>query len=148
MGSIYKLFLAIIVLFFSYCELYCQTLCLKLDSIKVYYIPWSVTTPIAVEPERIIAGDYKEVTKLKSLTDSLVLAEFTEINIQNEKRRYEGGTSLDARMILILHIGKIVFQVCLNNFKSYTFLGYYYQFNTELIEWININITPCSVGPE
>jgi len=136
------------ILFFTFkSQIYSQELCLKLDSINVYYIPWNATTPIAVKSENIIDGHYKEVTSTKSIIDSLVLADFTKINIQNESKFYENGSSLDVRMVLILYLGKTALQVSLNNFKSYSFLGYNYQFSPELIAWIDTNITPCKLGP-
>lgn len=125
-----------ILLFINY-NTYGQDICLKLDSIKITYIPLNIVDPIIHLDEYDVKHFNRDFVNICIIKDSLSLLEqFTNIEF-NDVVYIEGD--MDTRLVIeVFSNGKIVMLLLMNNRKQFSFGGdskLLFE-NEKLFDWI------------
>ena len=119
-----------------------QRVCLKIDSIKVNYLPWSFHSKMSVSEEDLLAIDIPNLMKTKVLKDTLAINEFCKIKLIDStiSRPYK---TIDVRMLIKVFAESYTLTIAINERNmNYKISNYMYSWNKELIDWINKNVTP------
>lgn len=141
-----------ILLFFIYTpyNVYGQDICLKLDSIKITYIPLNIVDPIISLDEYDVKHFNKDYVHICIIKDSLSLLEqFTNIEFNDLVYIKE---YMDARLVIeIFSNGKIIMLLLMNNRKQFSFDGdsnFLFE-NKKLFDWIkNLSLENLTYYPE
>nr|WP_299205685.1 hypothetical protein [uncultured Brumimicrobium sp.] len=112
-------FILLIFIYTTY-NTYGQDICLKLDSIKITYIPLNIVDPIIHLNEYDVKHFNSDFVHICIIKDSLSLLEqFTNIEF-NDVVYIEGD--MDTRLVIeVFSNGKIVMLLLMNNRKQFSF---------------------------
>jgi hypothetical protein len=143
----------IILFSFSY-NVYGQSICQELDSIKITYIPLNIVDPIIYLDEYDVKHSNRDFVHICVIKDSLLLLEqFTNIAFNDLVYIEE---YMDARLVIeVFNNGKIVMLLLMNNRKQFSFdddSNLLFE-NEKLFDWIkslsleNLIYYPDNVPP-
>ena len=114
---------------------YSQNICIKIDSIKVYYLPWYLSTRLSLDEYEV--RNFKEnYLKKKVLLDSISIVEFSNINLSNNNLLTD-TEPLDIRMVIDIYFEKQFITIGLDRILYCNFLGETYSRNKDLNNWIS-----------
>ncbi|HLW30516.1 MAG TPA: hypothetical protein VKX29_06635 [Brumimicrobium sp.] len=116
---------------------YGQNICLKLDSIKITYIPLNIVDPIIYLDEYDVKHFNKDFVHICVIKDSLsILKQFTNIEFNDLVYMKE---YMDTRLVIeVFSNGKIVMLLLMNNKKQFSFnddSNHLFE-NEKLFHWI------------
>lgn len=114
-----------------------QNICLKLDSIKITYIPLNIVEPIIYLDEYDVKNFDKEFVHICIIKNSLlILKEFTNIEFNDLVYMKD---YMDTRLVIeVFSHGKIVMSLLMNSKKQFSFnddSNHLFE-NEKLSEWI------------
>jgi hypothetical protein len=140
----YKIVLLSIYIFLHTINCLSQNLCLRIDSIKIYSIPWNMRTVVSLEDDGVRNFDDSEfkninlnsIKKIKTIKDSSVILEFSKLNLNNPNEEITIN-DIDARMVVDIFINTKIFTLSLDGKRVYRYMGKYYIFSRELNTWID-----------
>ena len=111
-----------------------QNLCLNIDSIKVYSLPWIMKTTLGLDIEDVRLYRNEKGYSEYIVKDSIPLNEFSQINLYNSERL--PNTDLDIRMVIDVYAGGKIITVGLNSVLFYNFLNLNFYRNMDLNNWL------------
>lgn len=117
-----------------------QSVCIDVDSIKVYHVPWTLKTTMSWSDYEVRHSPEKILT-VSSVSDSSTIESFLESEILKSKiATYV--KSIDVRMVIDLYAkGEVILSISVDSDKYYSCLGVFYERNSLLIKWIEKNIS-------
>lgn len=118
-----------------------QTMCFKIDSLKIYYLPWTMRAKIALTEDDVRTYQKSKFFNIKVIKDSSTINKFCNINFVNNDK-ISTNKSLDVRMVIDAYAGKNTITINLDSFIFYRYLNQTYAKNWDLINWLNTYITP------
>ena len=117
---------------------YSQEISLKIDSVRISYVPWNLQTTISWDKSNLI--DNSEVyNKSIVIRDKNILLSLS--NALQKKQEDSIHRVLNTRMLIEVFTSEIVIDIILDPYARYSYNGLYFIRNKELIEWINTNVT-------
>jgi len=124
-----------------------QQLCLHIDSIKVYSLPWNLHTVIALDEQAVRNF---EITNLKKVNPKFekqikIFKDYESINgfvaIDLTKAHELKNKEIDARIVIDLYYTGGIISLPINAQQCYKYLGKSYNINISLDKWISKNIS-------
>ncbi len=116
-----------------------QTVCFRIDSIKVYYTDWNTTYPLELEEDDLrFLKDGKK--KIKVIKDSSVIQEFCKLQLYDSKKLIDYDYK-DIRIVIDLYIHGSPTTISINKSKEYFYFKKCFIRNEELLNWIKLNVT-------
>lgn len=132
-----KTWFIILIFIYTAYNIYGQNICLKLDSIKITYIPLNIVDPIIFLDKYDIKNFNKDYINVCNIKDSLlILEEFSNINLENLVYIKD---YMDARLIIeVFSSNKVVMTLLMDNKNQFSFDdGSNLLFeNEEMLDWI------------
>ena len=113
-----------------------QNICLKIDSLKVYYVPLMLKTTLTIGEADLRNFDPRFL-KIKIITHDSIIKKFSEIELQKLEFLLPKNRDIDCRILIDIHTGKTYLTLAFNNHLIYSFENLSYSRNKELIKWIN-----------
>jgi hypothetical protein len=137
------------IIFISCClNVTAQNLTFKIDSIKVYHLPLSMRTFLALNDYDVRHWDQKvmneEILKIHVIKDSLDIYSFTEITFMDTSNITTYQYSIDARIVIDIFMEKGILLSIVMDDKGYYILGNektQRSRNKKLIDWLKKYIT-------
>lgn len=137
------------IIFISCClNVTAQNLSFKIDSIKVYHLPLSMKTFLALTDYDVRHWNQKvmnkEILKVHTIKDSLEIYHFSEITFMDTSNNTSFQHSIDARIVIDIFMEKGVLLSIIMDDKGYYILGNettQRSRNKKLIDWLKKNIS-------
>lgn len=137
------------IIFISCClNVTAQNLSFKIDSIKVYHLPLTMKTFLALTDYDVRHWNQKvmneEILKVHSIKDSLEICHFSEITFMDTSNNTSFQHSIDARIVIDIFMEKGVLLSIIMDDKGYYILGNettQRSRNKKLIDWLKKNIS-------
>jgi hypothetical protein len=137
--SIYRKLIFIGFLFLS-SNSHAQSVCIDVDSIKVYHVPWTLHTMISWSDYEVRHSP-KQILDISTVTDSSAIESFLASDpLHSKVATYV--KSIDVRMVIDVYAkGAVILSLSVDSSKYYSCLGVFYERNSLLIKWIEKNIS-------
>lgn len=120
---------------------YGQTIRFKVDSLKIYSLPWGMKTMLSLNDEdvRYMVNEPKTFSKIKTIDTLALIEDFISIieNAKIDTLKY----SIDSRMVIDFYTGNSIlttFVISANGYFNFNQCNY--MRNSKVIKWINANV--------
>ncbi len=137
--SVYRKLMFIGFLFLS-SNSHAQSVCIDVDSIKVYHVPWTLNT-IMSWSDYEVRHSPKQILDISTVTDSSAIESFLATDaLHSNVATYV--KSIDVRMVIDVYAkGAVILSLSVESSKYYSCLGVFYERNSLLMKWIEKNIS-------